>query len=116
MTYQRNIQLEECLDKGFPDCVHEAEEAAGDHDESEDDGSALADVAAVRPLHAAQLVDHVAQEREDPSALTAALGPLVALLADRRIQLVRSGLDALLELDELLVGLDRLHVAPLRED
>src|SRR3954452_13661648 len=116
MTYQRNIQLEECLDKGFPDCVHEAEEAAGDHDESEDDGSALADVPTIRPLHAAQLVDDVAQEGEDPTALTAPLRPLVALFADRGIELVGGRLAGLVELDGLLVGLDRLHVAALRED
>src|SRR4051812_16039299 len=115
MTYQRNIQLEECLDKGFPDCVHEAEEAAGDHDESEDDGSALADVATIGPLHAAQLVDHMAQEREDATPLTAARPLVGALLADRRIELVGRGLDGLVELHRL-VGLHRLDVAPLRED
>ena len=67
MTYQRNMgsggslrfvfELEDGVDDGLPDGVHEAEVAAGEDDEAEHDGRGLEDVAAIRPLHAAQLVD-----------------------------------------------------------
>src|SRR4051794_39962923 len=66
MTYQRNIcVLDDGVDQGLPDGVHEAEPAAGDEDEAQDDGRGLEDVLAVGPLHTAQLVDAGAQERED---------------------------------------------------
>src|SRR5438045_1360691 len=71
MTYQRNIlrSLKDGVDEGLPDGVHQAEPAAGDEDEPEDDGRGLEDVLAVRPLHAAQLVDAGAQEGDDPARI-----------------------------------------------
>src|SRR3954453_808147 len=102
MTYQRNIQLQDCLDKGFQESVQEAQVGARDHDEAENDRGALTDVAPVRPLHAAQLVDDMAQERDDAGTPTA-LACDAPLLADDQLELVRRGLDRLLlgELDRL---------------
>ena len=48
---------------GFQMRVEQAEVAAGDDHEAEHDGGALADLTAVRPLDAAQLVDDVAAGR-----------------------------------------------------
>ena len=64
----------------LPERVEQAEVAARDHDEAEDDGGRLADLAAVGPLDAAQLVDAVAQEGDD----AAALAPRVPGLARAR--------------------------------
>src|SRR3954451_20619508 len=57
MTYQRNmgLSLEDPLDDGVPDRVQEAEVGPGDDDEAKRDGRALADLATVGPLNAAQL-------------------------------------------------------------
>ena len=49
--------------RGFQMRVEQAQVAAGDDDEAEDDGGGLADLAAVGPLDAAQLVDAVAAGR-----------------------------------------------------
>src|SRR3954454_19451850 len=84
MTYQRNMcVLEDAVDQGLPDGVHQAEPAAGDEDEPEHDGRGLEDVLAIRPLHTAQLLDAVTQEGEDPPALLVRAGP--RLLAHGRI-------------------------------
>src|SRR5215207_4364368 len=66
--------LENGFDQGLPDLVEQTEVAAGDDHEAEHDGGGLADLAAVRPLHAPQLVDAVAEEREQAVARTALLG------------------------------------------
>src|SRR4051794_10837408 len=86
MTYQRNIskrelsmgELEDGFDERLPDGVQQPEVATGEHDESESDGRALAHLAAIRPLHAAQLVDAVAEEGQQPAAALARTprGPL----------------------------------------
>src|SRR3954447_11870273 len=65
MTYQRNMcVLEDGVDQGLPDGVHEAEPAAGDEDEAQHDGRGLEDVLAVGPLHATELLHARAQERD----------------------------------------------------
>src|SRR3954447_18196338 len=96
MTYQRNIwgalrdRLEDGLDEGAPDGVEEGQVAAREDDEPEDHGSGLTDVAAVGPLDPAQLVDAVAEEGDDPTALTLVLvlvGDGAAAAADRRVAL-----------------------------
>src|SRR4051812_41853239 len=57
MTYQRNIEalLDDGLDDRVPDGVEGAEIQARDDDEPDDHRGALTDLAAVGPLHAAQL-------------------------------------------------------------
>src|SRR4051812_32226161 len=112
MTYQRNIQLEDRFYEWFPNSVHEPQEGARDDDEAEDDCGALRDVTAVRPLHAAELVDDVAQEGDDPTPRPPRVRTLDTVLGDRRVKLVGSGLDGLVEVDRL-VRLDRLDVAAL---
>src|SRR3954462_12586016 len=75
MTYQRNIiclgerpaGLKDGLDDRVPDRVEQPEIGARDHDEPDDDGGALAHLAAVRPLHAAQLGPRGAQEVRGPA-------------------------------------------------
>ena len=52
----------------LPELVEQAEVAARDHDEAQHDGRGLADLAAVGPLDAAQLVDAVAEEGEEAPA------------------------------------------------
>src|SRR3954447_24463443 len=81
MTYQRNMcVLEDGVDQGLPDGVHEAEPAAGDEDEAQHDGRGLEDVLAVGPLHAAELIHARAEEGDDLVAAlvlrTAAAGGL----------------------------------------
>src|SRR5215217_3244695 len=71
MTYQRNIFLEDRFHDRLPDRVEKPEIAPGDEDEEEGDEGALADLAAVGPLHAAQLVDDVPEEGEQAAALRA---------------------------------------------
>src|SRR3954447_9316975 len=87
MTYQRNIlwgsssrSLEDGLDQGAPDGVEEAQVAAGEQDEAQHDGGGLADVAAVGPLHPAQLVDAMAEEGQEAPAGAGrrVLGPAAA--------------------------------------
>src|SRR5215217_7533766 len=74
MTYQRNMRfralwvLEDGFDERLPERVEQAEVAARDHDEAEDDRRRLADLAAVGPLDATQLVDAVSEERDDAAA------------------------------------------------
>src|SRR5215217_5497670 len=87
MTYQRNnlspvspcrssqtprddhrATLQNGLDERLPDLVQQAQVAPGDHDEAEHDGRRLADLAPVRPLDAAQLVDAMPEERDDATA------------------------------------------------
>src|SRR5215210_6380786 len=77
MTYQRNISvfLEKGFDEGLPDGVEQTQIATGEHRESERDGRALEDLAAVGPLDAPQLVDAVAEEGQQPP--TALAGPRV---------------------------------------
>src|SRR3954451_10584461 len=64
MTYQRNMGLssEDPLNDGVPDRVEEPEIGPGDDHEPERHGRALANLAAVRPLDAAQLLPGGAQE------------------------------------------------------
>src|SRR5689334_24962926 len=82
MTYQRNMcVLEDAVDQGLPDGVHETEPAAGHEDEAQHDGRGLEDVLAVRPLHTTQLVDAGAQERDDAVAALATLARGRVLLA-----------------------------------
>src|SRR5215207_2048912 len=61
--------LQDGFDERLPERVVQPEVAARDHDEAEHDGRRLADLTAVRPLHAAQLVDAVAKEGEQAPAL-----------------------------------------------
>src|SRR4051794_29240489 len=75
MTYQRNIRglfLEDRVDQGLPDGVEQPEVAPGDDDEAERDRRPLPDLAAVRPLHPAQLLHGGADEAADPTAAGAA--------------------------------------------
>src|SRR5919198_987405 len=122
MTYQRNIQLQDLVYEGFPECVQEAQIGPRDHDEAENDRGALSDMTAIRPLHAAELVDDVAQERDDPTSRRTAARPralalLLALLGDGGIELVGSGLDDRIVLElEVFGTLGRSHVPALRED
>src|SRR5919199_3392303 len=104
MTYQRNIswELEDRLDKGFPDGVEQPEVAAREDDEAQHDRSALADLAAVGPLDAAQLVDAVAEEGDQAAERAAAARGRLARPAASRRGRRRGG--ALLE----LVGVDAL--------
>src|SRR5215210_3168590 len=76
MTYQRNISvfLEKGFDQGLPDGVEQTQIATGEHGESERDGRALEDLAAVGPLDAPELVDAVADEGQQPPAALARLG------------------------------------------
>src|ERR671913_1516429 len=61
-------RLENGFDERLPDLVEKTQVAAGDDHEAEHDGRGLADLAAVGPLHAAQLVDAVAEEGEQAAA------------------------------------------------
>src|SRR4051812_6078038 len=93
------LEVEECGDDLGPDVVHEAEVAAGDHDEAEHDGRCLRDGPAVRPLHALELGPAGTEESKD----AVALGALGLGLAAR---LAACGLRGLLRLLlELGVGL-----------
>src|SRR2546430_2324567 len=66
--------LEDGLDLGLPDGGAQSEVAAGEDDEAEHDRGALADLAAVWPLDATELVDAVAEEGDEaPAALARAL-------------------------------------------
>src|SRR4051794_8144133 len=132
MTYQRNIEsfLEDGFDQGLPDGIEQAEVAACDDHEAKRDSRALADLAAIRPLHAAQLVDAVAQEREQPAAALAGTpvagalgaapgsGRLLELVVVVELVLVDAG-DGLVGLDHAglrdarLLDLGRLHHARL---
>src|SRR5688572_18087478 len=101
MTYQRNMKfpfalrsprdgdlratLQNGFDQGLPKGVQQAEIAAREDDEPEHDGRALSHLPAVRPLHAAQLVDAVPEERDNTSAALARTGG--ALLGDGGIDL-----------------------------
>src|SRR3954453_2196432 len=89
MTYQRNkldpfrlpvrrerrtsATLQNGVDQRLPDRIEHSEVAAGEDYEAQGDSRALRDVAAVRPLHAAQLVDDVPEEGQQPAAAGAAL-------------------------------------------
>src|SRR5215210_5989258 len=111
MTYQRNIReseafVERCFaprssrdddlratlqngfDQGLPERIQQAQVAARQDDEAEHDGRALRDLAAVRPLHAAQLVDAVAEEGDEAGAALArasAAAGCGGLLGDDRV-------------------------------
>jgi hypothetical protein len=61
--------LEDGFDERLPQRVEQAEVAARDHDEAEDDGRRLTDLATVGPLHTAQLVDAVPEEGDEAAAL-----------------------------------------------
>ena len=61
--FQSSSVLEDGVDERFPQRIEQAEVAACDHDEAEDDGGRLADLPAVGPLHAAQLVECGARGR-----------------------------------------------------
>ena len=54
--------LEDGVDQGLPDGVHQAEPAAGDEDEAQHHRRGLEDVLAVGPLDAAQFLDAGAEE------------------------------------------------------
>src|SRR3954449_7676466 len=79
MTYQRNMGiqsswfLEDGFDERLPERVEQTEVTARDDDEAEHDGGRLPDVATVGPLAPPQLVDAMAEERDDAPALAAGM-------------------------------------------
>src|SRR5262245_23063781 len=90
MTYQRNMGsssgrgLDDGLDAGLPDRVHQAEVAPGQDDEARHHRGRPACRPAVRSVAAAQLVHAVAEEGE-PAATAARVAGLRLLLGDRRV-------------------------------
>src|SRR3954451_6275810 len=113
MTYQRNKSslssgsglggLEDLLDDGVPDRVQEPEIGAGDDHEPEHDRRALADLAAVGPLDAAQLGPGGAEEvgraaaqalAGPPGVMLGLVPALLAILAADRDPRLGAGLGA----------------------
>src|SRR3954451_20485612 len=88
MTYQRNMgPLQNPLDYGVPDRVQETEIGPRDNHEPHRHGGALADLAAVGPLHAAQLEVGGAQEVRGAAEQALAGGPRVVLALGVRLTL-----------------------------